>query len=281
MTSIKPVNNELNDLVKTVLYRTIVNQISEKYSVMDGFINNLTSDINEISNVVNQLNRDRNRGYDIGTSLDTLGFQKDTMTLDKNFFEKQKDTYLKKIYKDLYKYTEGIIDKCIEIENNPMDLSDEDIKTNKFSGARPYDEDESVTYVMSDVFALLSVTERNLFELSSDIATFSERISAAENNEKRGFSVGNLILNLKEQQSSLTFAFKSYCARLEQFLKENYKFSTRCVKRIEMISSEIVTDEELKKLEEDAAKAQKEKDDQKQANDQQDNTADGNTEPVE
>ena len=281
MTSIKPVNNELNDLVKTVLYRTIVNQISEKYSVMDGFINNLTSDINEISNVVNQLNRDRKRGYDIGTSLDTLGFQKDTMTLDKNFFEKQKDTYLKKIYKDLYKYTEGIIDKCIEIENNPMDLSDEDIKTNKFSGARPYDEDESVTYVMSDVFALLSVTERNLFELSSDIATFSERISAAENNEKRGFSVGNLILNLKEQQSSLTFAFKSYCARLEQFLKENYKFSTRCVKRIEMLSSEIVTDEELKKLEEDAAKAQKEKDDQKQANDQQDNTADGNTEPVE
>ena len=281
MTSIKPVNNELNDLVKTVLYRTIVNQISEKYSVMDGFINNLTRDINEISNVVNQLNRDRKRGYDIGTSLDTLGFQKDTMTLDKNFFEKQKDTYLKKIYKDLYKYTEGIIDKCIEIENNPMDLSDEDIKTNKFSGARPYDEDESVTYVMSDVFALLSVTERNLFELSSDIATFSERISAAENNEKRGFSVGNLILNLKEQQSSLTFAFKSYCARLEQFLKENYKFSTRCVKRIEMISSEIVTDEELKKLEEDAAKAQKEKDEQKQANYQQDNTADGNTEPVE
>ena len=101
MTSIKPVNNELNDLVKTVLYRTIVNQISEKYSVMDGFINNLTSDINEISNVVNQLNRDRKRGYDIGTSLDTLGFQKDTMTLDKNFFEKQKDTYLKKIYKHL------------------------------------------------------------------------------------------------------------------------------------------------------------------------------------
>lgn len=260
MATIKPVNNELNDLVKTVLYRTIVNQISEKYSVMDGFINNLTSDINEISNVVNQLNRDKKRGYDIGTSLDTLGFQKDTMTLDKNFFEKQKDTYLKKIYKDLYKYTEGIIDKCIEIENNPMDLDDEDVKANKFSGARLYDEDESVTYVMSDVFALLSVTERNLFELSSDIATFSERISAAENNEKRGFSVGNLILNLKEQQSSLTFAFKSYCARLEQFLKENYKFSTRCVKRIEMISSEIVTDEELKKLEEDAAKAQEAKD---------------------
>ena len=263
MTSIKPVNNELNDLVKTVLYRTIVNQISEKYGVMDGFINNLKSDINEISNVVNQLNRDSKRGYDIGTSLDTLGFQRDTMTLDKNFFEKQKDTYLKKIYKDLYKYTEGIIDKCIEIENNPMDLEDEDIKINKFSGARPYDEDESVTYVMSDVFALLSVTERNLFELSSDISTFSERISAAENNEKRGFSVGNLILNLKEQQSSLTFAFKSYCARLEQFLKENYKFSTRCVKRIEMISSEIVTDEEIKKLEEDAAKAQQEKDNEK------------------
>ena len=262
MTSIKPVNNELNSLVKTVLYRTIVNQISEKYSVMDGFINNLKSDINEISNVVNQLNRDRERGYDIGTSMDTLGFQKDTMTLDKNFFENQKDTYLKKIYKDMYKYTNGIIDKCIEIENNPMDMGKDEIKKNKFSGAREYDEDDSVTYVMSDVFSLLSVTERNLFELSSDIATFSERISAAENNEKRGFSVGNLILNLKEQQSSLTFGFKSYCARLEQFLKENYKFSTRCVKRIEMISSEIVTDEEIKNLEEDTAIAEKAQSDQ-------------------
>lgn len=256
MSAIKPVNNELNNLIKTTLYRTIVNQISEKYNVMDGFINNLKSDINEISNVVNSLNRDRDRGYDIGTSLDTLGFQKDTMTLDKNFFESQKATYLKKIYKDLYKYTNGIIDKCIEIENNPMDLSKEEIKKNKFSGARDYSDDESETYVMSDVFALLSVTERNLYELSSDIATFSERITSAENNEKRGFSVGNLILNLKEQQSSLTFAFKSYCARLEQFLKENYKFSTRCVKRIELISSEIVTEDELKKLEEDAAKAE-------------------------
>ena len=86
------------------------------------------------------------------------------MTLDKNFFESQKATYLKKIYKDLYKYTNGIVEKCIEIENNPMDLSDDEIKKNKFSGAREYSDDENETYVMSDVFALLSVTERNLYE---------------------------------------------------------------------------------------------------------------------
>ena len=253
MTTIKPVDNELNDLIKTNLYRSIVNQISEKYNVMDGFINNLTSDINEIGNVVEQLKRDTDRGYDIGTSLDTLGFQQDTLTLDKDFFVSQKNTYLKKIYKDLYKYTNGIIDKCIEIENNPNGLSKEEIKNGKFSGSKKYSDDENELYVMSDVFSLLSVTERNLYELASDIATFKNRITDAENNEKRGFSVGNLILNLKEQQSSLTFSFKSYTVRLEQFLKENYKFSTKCVKRIEMISGEIVSEEELKKLEEEAA----------------------------
>ena len=32
-----------------------MNQISEKYNVMDGFINNLKSDINEITNVVDNL----------------------------------------------------------------------------------------------------------------------------------------------------------------------------------------------------------------------------------
>jgi len=253
MTTIKPVDNELNDLIKTNLYRSIVNQISEKYNVMDGFINNLTSDINEIGNVVEQLKRDTDRGYDIGTSLDTLGFQQDTLTLDKDFFVSQKNTYLKKIYKDLYKYTNGIIDKCIEIENNPNGLSKEEIKNGKFSGSKKYSDDENELYVMSDVFSLLSVTERNLYELASDIATFKNRITDAENNEKRGFSVGNLILNLKEQQSSLTFSFKSYTVRLEQFLKENYKFSTKCVKRIEMISGEIISEEELKKLEDEAA----------------------------
>ena len=39
-------------------------------------------------------------------------------------------------------------------------------------------------------------------------------------------------------------------------LKENYKFSTRCVKRIELISSEIVTDDELKQLEAEADAAE-------------------------
>ena len=45
-----------------------------------------------------------------------------------------------------------------------MDISNEEIKKNKFSGAAEYSDDESVTFVMSDVFALLSVTERNLYE---------------------------------------------------------------------------------------------------------------------
>ena len=132
MTSIRPVDNELNDLIKSDTYRSIVNKISEKYNVMDGFINNLTSDINEIGNLVEQLVRDTTQGYDTGTSSDTLNFQKDTLTLDRDFFNKQKDTYLKKIYKDLYKYTSEIITRCVEIENNPANTAKEVIIKTKF-----------------------------------------------------------------------------------------------------------------------------------------------------
>jgi len=248
MTSIRPVDNELNDLIKSDTYRSIVNKISEKYNVMDGFINNLTSDINEIGNLVEQLVRDTTQGYDTGTSSDTLNFQKDTLTLDRDFFTKQKDTYLKKIYKDLYKYTSEIITRCVEIENNPANTAKEVIIKTKFAGSRVYkeeDDENDQAYTMSDVFSLLSVTERNLYELASDISTFKDRIANAETKEQRGFAIGNLILNLKEQESRLTFSFKSYCSRLEMFLKENYKFSGKCVKRIEMISGEIVTEEEL------------------------------------
>lgn len=246
MTNIRPEDNELMDLIKSQEYRSTLNRISESYTTMDRFINNLNSDITDIGTLIDKLNRDRKRGYDIGTSLDTLNFQKDTLTLDRDFFENQKKTYLRKIYQDLYKYTNGIIDKAIEIEDNPTDTSDEDLKRIKFSGAREFkEEDLDTIFDMADVFSLISVTERNLTELAGDIASFATLIVDAESKSARGFAVGNMILNLKEQQSTLKFSFQSYCQRLEQFLEENRKFSLNCVKRIEMISGEIVTEEEL------------------------------------
>ena len=251
MATISPVDNELYQLVKSDVYRGTLNRISEKYATMDQFINNLTSDINEIGTLIDRLLRDQKKGYDIGTSLDTLTFQKDTLTLDRDFFVNQKNTYLRKIYKDLYKYTDGIISKCIEIEDNPQALDEKILKQSKLAGSRPFDEeDNTLTFVMSDVFSLLSVTERNLLELAADIATFDGLIDDATKRESRGFSVGNMILNLKQQKSSLDLGFRSYCIRLEQFLEENYKFSSKCVKRIEMISQEIQTEEELEKKEE-------------------------------
>ena len=96
---------------------------------------------------------------------------------------------------------------------------------------------------------LLSVTERNLMELASDIATFSDLIDGARAKERRGFNVGNLITNLTSQQTKLTLEFTGYCTRLEQFLRQNKNFAGKCLKRIEMISNEIVTAEELEQRE--------------------------------
>jgi hypothetical protein len=245
MTNITPVDNDLHSLIKGDSYRSIVSKISDKYTTMDKYINNLNSDIGEIAGLIQKLDRDVKRGYEVGTSLDTLNFQRDTLALDRDFFDNQKKTYLRKIYKDLFKYTHGIITKAIEIEDNPMDKTDEELFDNKLGAARAFTEEDEYQYNINDVFTLLGITERNLFELASDISTFKEMISDAESKEQRGFAVGNMILNLKEQESNLKLSFESYCTRLEQFLNENLKFSSKCVKRIEMISGEIKTDEEL------------------------------------
>ena len=98
---------------------------------------------------------------------------------------------------------------------------------------------------MSDVYELLNTTARSLFELASDIATFDNKITDAEEKEERGFAIGNMILNLKEQKTTLKVAFESYCTRLELFLNENLKFATKCVKKVELIAGEIKTEEEL------------------------------------
>ena len=47
------------------------------------------------------------------------------------------------------------------------------------------------------------------------------------------------------QKQKLTLEFDSYIERLSKFLEQNKNFSGRCLKRIQIISSEIVTAEEL------------------------------------
>ena len=46
------------------------------------------------------------------------------------------------------------------------------------------------------------------------------------------------------QKQKLTLEFESYIQRLTKFLDQNKNFSDRCLKRIQIISSEIVTAEE-------------------------------------
>ena len=51
-------------------------------------------------------------------------------------------------------------------------------------------------------------------------------------------------MNLESQKQKLTLEFDSYITRLTKFLDQNSEFSGRCLNRIQMISSEIVTAEE-------------------------------------
>ena len=103
---------------------------------------------------------------------------------------------------------------------------------------------------MNGIFALINCTTSNLRELADDIGTFTDRINTAKDREARGFSVGNLIMNLQGQQQKLSLEFTSYIERLTKFLNQNKNFSGRCLKRIQLISSEIVTAEEKQANEE-------------------------------
>ena len=52
-------------------------------------------------------------------------------------------------------------------------------------------------------------------------------------------------MNLQSQEQKLTLEFSTYIERLGKFLDQNKSFSVRCLNRIKLISSEIVTTEEL------------------------------------
>tara|TARA_Y100000816_G_scaffold270090_1_gene233570 strand:- start:1911 stop:2330 length:420 start_codon:yes stop_codon:yes gene_type:complete len=105
-------------------------------------------------------------------------------------------------------------------------------------------EDPYAKYDMNEIFALINCTTSNLRELADDIGSFDDKISRATERESRGFSVGNLIMNLESQKQKLTLEFNSYIERLGKFLEQNKNFSERCLNRIKIISNEIVTSEE-------------------------------------
>ena len=268
MTAIKPNDSSLRDKIDSDSYNDTLNVINAKYAEMDKFIGNLESDILSIKDFENEVLADQARGYDTGTSLDTLGFQKSSLEIDLNFFVHMKDVYIKKLYGDLYKYCDGIIENALAIEEIPASSTKEDVKQRKFRNMAAYPppmvpnpaatgpegetvegepveiEDPYAKYDMNEIFALINCTTSNLRELAEDIGSFDDKISRATERENRGFSVGNLIMNLESQKQKLTLEFNSYIERLGKFLDQNKNFSERCLNRIKIISNEIVTSEE-------------------------------------
>ena len=113
--------------------------------------------------------------------------------------------------------------------------------------------DPTAKYDMNEIFALINCTTSNLRELAEDIGSFDNKINTAKERESRGFSVGNLIMNLEGQKQKLTLEFTSYIERLTKFLDQNKNFSNRCLNRIKIISNEIVTAEEKNEAENEAA----------------------------
>ena len=268
MTAIRPNDSVLRDKINSDSYNSILNEINSKYAEMDKFIGNLESDIMSIKDFEQDMLADKARGYDVGTSLDTLGFQKDSLQIDLDFFIHMKDVYIKKLYGDLYQYCDNIIENALAIEEIPRGSTREDVKNRKFRNMMPYPApmipnpkafdsegnpiegvpqeipDPSAKYDMNEIFALINCTTSNLRELADDIGSFDDRINVAKERESRGFSVGNLIMNLESQKQKLSLEFDGYIQRLGKFLEQNKNFSGRCLNRIKMISTEIVTAEE-------------------------------------
>lgn len=274
MTAIRPNDSDLRDQIDADSYNETLNVVNAKYTEMDKFIGNLESDVLSIKDFEKDVLSDQARGYDVGTSLDTLGFQKDSLQIDLDFFKHMKEVYIRKLYGDLYKYCDSIIESALSIEEIPENVTREMVKIRKFRNMKEYPPkmipnpmfvapdptasgpaaiptsepaeipDPNQRYDMNEIFALINCTTSNLRELADDIGSFDNKIGRAKERETRGFNVGNLIMNLESQKQKLTLEFTSYIERLSKFLDQNKNFSDRCLNRIKLISSEIVTSEE-------------------------------------
>ena len=97
MTAIRPTDSVLRDKIDSDKYNDTLNNTNAKYTEMDKYITNLESDILSIKDFESEMIADKQRGYDVGSSLDTLGFQKDSLQIDLDFFVHMKTVYIKKL----------------------------------------------------------------------------------------------------------------------------------------------------------------------------------------
>ena len=92
MTAIQPTDSVLRDKIDADSYNATLNVINSKYAEMDKYIENLQSDITSVKDFEKDVLADQARGYDVGTSLDTLAFQGESLEIDLNFFSLANDT---------------------------------------------------------------------------------------------------------------------------------------------------------------------------------------------
>ena len=218
MSAISPQDVTLSDQINRDLYRQRLAAMSTTFSSMDRYITNLKSDLQAIATFQDDLERQRRSGYDVGSSIDTLTFQQTQLHCDLKWFEQNRRSYIEKLYSDLYKFAVDVAQAAAQIEERNGDTV-EALRDRKLQGARVFD--DSNEYGMGDVESLLSLVERLLMELAGDVASIDPKIADAEAKQKRGFSIGNLIVNLTSQKVKLSTEFSATCARIENFLALN------------------------------------------------------------
>ncbi len=74
LEELRPADSALRDKIEPDAYAAALQVINEKYTLMDKFIGNLQSDVASIADFEKSVRADMERGYDVGTSLDTLQF---------------------------------------------------------------------------------------------------------------------------------------------------------------------------------------------------------------
>ena len=240
--SISAVDEDLAKLITRQEWREMLNTTSESFQAMSGFIDNLSNDLTEIGKYEAELGAQAELGYDVGSSRTTLSFQKNALQGDLTFFLKMREIYQRRCFSDMWQFAKDIAMSAAMIETRGPGQTVEQLRDAKMQQARRFEEDG--IYTMQDSYNILSVCESLLLELAGDISAFGPKISEAEKRQARGFQVGSLCTQLKNQQMRLRTDFVSSVEMLKQFLAGNARFAQRALGRIKLISQEIVTSEE-------------------------------------
>ena len=225
-------------------YTDNIKKLLALFDLVDGFIENLTSDKDGVISYLENLHLLKGRGFKVENAIARLEYQLQQTKVSITSFTEQKGSRLKLLAIDIIDIAENVLARRLIIDDKQQALIDE--MRNNLKAFR-----DKVNYNNSEISKLVTLSLSHMSDLNSDIGKFDAQIAEAKIFSSRNYDIGDLIGDLINQKNTLKASYDQFLINFANLSLKHHLRSERFIDELKEASKRI---KDAPKADEDAPK---------------------------